>query len=315
VLGARGLVVRLGDRDGRPDSYYGRQLQESAVAGLPSEARIFPRLEPAGHDGLSRIAARVDLRGPALQPETQTDIRIAPSLVGREMLERIPASAVIALADPEDRNRDGISGRARLIDGRLGRFGLKATAATIEDQIATAGNIDMGLASLGHEDHAGDCTQLEDACLQRASGRASDDISREDIDALAAFVRSLSISGRPEPPEVFLKAGCAECHVPRFTSPDGAPLSPYTDLLLHDMGEGLASGFGDGFASPTEWRTAPLVDQSPRGTKRRYLHDGRAANLEEAIRWHGGEAEAAKRSFDALQKDDQSALISFLSSL
>lgn len=315
VLGARGLVVRLGDRHGRPDPYYGRQLQESALAGLLPEARIFPRLEPAGPDGLSRMAARIDLEAPALDPETRTDIRAAPSLLGRAMLERIPAWAVLALADPDDRNNDGISGRVRLVEG-LGRFGLKATTPTLEDQIATAANVDMGLSSPDRESPGGDCTLLEKACLQRVSSNADQDMSSEDIGALAAFVRSIALPPRrPEPPAVFLEAGCAECHVPKVTSLDGTPLNPYTDLLLHDMGEGLASAFGDGFASPSEWRTAPLIDLAPRGGKRRYLHDGRAANLEEAIRWHGGEAEKAKRSFEALRNDQKSALVSFLGSL
>ncbi|MFL5258469.1 MAG: di-heme oxidoredictase family protein [Hyphomicrobiales bacterium] len=315
VLGARGLVVRLGRPNQSPDPYYGRQLQESAVAGLSPEARIFPRLELSGSNGLSHMAARIDVEGPRLHSETRTDIRIAPSLVGRAMLERIPVAAVLALADPDDRNRDGISGRARLIEGRLGRFGLKATATSIEDQIATAANVDMGLSSPDRDDPDGDCTPLETSCLQRASSHADEDISSGEIGALAAFVRSLAQPARPEPPQIFTKAGCTECHVPKFTSLDGVPLSPYTDLLLHDMGEGLAAGFGDEFASPREWRTAPLIDLASRAGKRRYLHDGRAANLAEAIRWHGGEAEKAKHSFEMLPNAEQSALIFFLSSL
>ena len=321
VLGAVGLIVRLGDAQGRPDPFYGRQLQEGAAPGVPAEARIFPHLEAAGETGLMRMATRIDLNGRPLDQATRSEIRVAPSLLGRSLLERVPIGAVLALSDPDDRDHDGISGRPRMIAGELGRFGLKATARSIHEQAADAAFVDLGLSSPTRPEAHGDCTPLETACLQLASGRSAaedgGEMSGENVSLISAYVASLNPpqQHRTAPPPVFMAAGCAQCHVPVLKAENGEPLPVFSDLLLHDLGDGLAGGFGDDFATANEWRTAPLIDLDPRGGRRRYLHDGRAGSIAEAILWHGGEAQAAKDRFKALPDADKEALIAFVSSL
>jgi CxxC motif-containing protein (DUF1111 family) len=320
VLGVGGLIIRLGDVHGRADPYYGRQLQERAVPGLAAEARIFPHLEKGAED-LERMVAKIDLNGPPLAATTHTELRVAPSLAGRSLIERVSPESVLALADPDDRDHDGISGRARLINGELGRFGLKATGRSVHEQVADAAAFDIGLSSPGRPQDFGDCTPLEHECLHMASGRSAamdgEEISDQVVSLIGAYVESLKPppQHRADPPLAFTEAGCAQCHVPNLKAADGSPLPVFTDLLLHDLGDGLAGGFGDDFATPNEWRTAPLIDLDPRGGKRRYLHDGRAASIDEAIRWHSGEAAAAKARFEALSPEEKAALIAFVSSL
>jgi CxxC motif-containing protein (DUF1111 family) len=321
ALGAAGLVIRLGDDHGRPDPYYGRQLQQGAVPGLMSEARIFPDLETADAMGLTRMDARIDLNGPPLAKGAHTDIRTAPSLAGRALIEQVAVDAVLSLADPSDRNHDGISGRARLIDGELGRFGQKATGRSINEQVADAAALDIGLSSREHPRVSGDCTSLETECLRMASIRGAatsgEEISAEMVSLIAAYVRSLKppAEHRADTPEAFIEVGCGQCHVPTLRAQSGEPLPVYSDLLLHDLGDGLRGGFDDGFAAAGEWRTAPLIDLDSKGGKRRYLHDGRAGTIDEAIRWHGGEAEAARKRFEALTAAEKAALIAFVRSL
>jgi CxxC motif-containing protein (DUF1111 family) len=312
------MIVRLGDEQGAPDPYYGRQLQERAVPGLASEARIFPQLEPA-QPGLSRMAAKIELNGPPLAHGISRELRVAPSLAGRRLIERASAEQVLALADPEDRDHDGISGRARIVAGELGRFGQKGTGRTIHEQAADAAAFDMGLSSPAQSQPFGDCTPLQTDCLRMASGRSAnmdgEEISNEVVNLIGAYVASLGSPRRQAPPGVFAEAGCAACHVPALLAADGEELPVFTDLLLHDLGEGLKGAIADDFATASEWRTAPLIDLDPKGGKRRYLHDGRAATIEEAIRWHGGEAEGARTRFEALPSEEKEALVDYVRSL
>ena len=135
---------------------------------------------------------------------------------------------------------------------------------------------------------------------------------------VAAYVASLTprpVPANPEAKRLLAATGCTACHVESLKSETGDSLPVFTDLLLHDMGDGLAGGFPDGFATAQEWRTAPLIDLAARNGKRRYLHDGRAATLDEAIRWHGGEAAKAKEQYMKLSESDRAKLIDYLGSL
>ncbi|CAN5338165.1 di-heme oxidoredictase family protein [soil metagenome] len=325
VLGAGGFIVRLGDAEGHPDPFYGRQIQERAIPGLEPEARIFPKLEPVA--ALTRMGMDLDFNGPGLAPATRTEIRVAPSLAGRGLIEQVSTGAVLALADPEDRDHDGISGRARVLaeeNGRpvIGRFGLKATAISIADQAADAAAFDLGLSSPLRRLPFGDCMPDQLRCLAMATGRSPDfdgeEISRAMVTMLANYVRSLKRPSVPDDPKaarLFASIGCAACHRPAMPGEDGQSLPIFSDLLLHDMGDGLAGTIGDYFASPREWRTAPLMDLKPLKGQRRYLHDGRAATIGEAVEWHGGEADKARSAFDALSEAERTRLVNYLKSL
>lgn len=325
VLGVAGFVVRLGDSQGNPDPVLGRQLQEHAIPGLMPEARIEPHLEQ-GSDGLSRMLAKITFNQAKPDLSMRQEFRVAPSLLGRGLMARVAPQEILKNADPDDRDGNGISGRARIIatpeGSRLGRFGLKATAASIADQAADAAMLDMGLSSPLRPFPYGDCTKAETNCLANATGRSPDldgeEISRQMVEMVAAYVASLKPRQAPANPEgerLLSASGCTACHMPSLKAVTGEALPVFTDLLLHDMGDGLAGAFPDGFASANEWRTAPLIDLAAQKGKRRFLHDGRAASLDEAIRWHGGEAVKAKELYMNLPASDRVRLIDYLGSL
>jgi CxxC motif-containing protein (DUF1111 family) len=323
VLGVAGFVVRLGDGFGHPDPHFGKQVQERAIPGLEPEARIEPAIEKAD-DALERIKVLVIFNGGVPDAATHQQILVAPSLIGRGMIEKVTMDAVLALADPDDKNGDGISGRARLLDGgkAIGRFGTKATGRSIAEQAADAAAFDMGLSSPLRPFPYGDCTPQQQRCLNQANGRSSDfdneEISGAIIKAVAAYVISLNHkapASDPQGEQLFASTGCAQCHVPLMPSKTGKVLPVFSDLLLHDLGDGLSGAFGDDEFSAREWRTAPLIDMDARQGKRRYLHDGRAATIADAIRWHAGEAQKARDHFLSLGDDDRTRLLHYVGSL
>lgn len=325
VLGSAGFVVRLGDAQGHADPLLGRQLQEHAIPGLVPEARIAPYLEK-GADGLSVMRARITYNDATPAPGIHEEFRVAPSLVGRGLIARVAESEILNRADPQDRNGDGIKGRTRIVStpegSRIGRFGLKATGVSIADQAADAMMLDMGLSSPFRPDPYGDCTSAQLKCLANANGRSpssdGEEISKQMVEMVAAYVATLTprrVPANAEADRLLAATGCAACHVRTLKSEAGDALPVFTDLLLHDMGDGLAGGFPDGFATAREWRTAPLIDLASQNGKRRYLHDGRAATLDEAIRWHGGEAQKAKELYMNLSAADRTKLIDYLGSL
>ena len=256
---------------------------------------------PDDPDGALNVAMTLD-RG-ALDPATRQSVRIAPPLRGRALLDRIDADAVLALADPDDADGDGISGRARMIDvdgvELLGRYGWKAATTGLEEQIADAFASDLGLSSARKPFPHGDCTEREIDCIGAPTGESvrfeNHEISAEMIKVVAAYVGEPASAERPQPRTTSaarrssLDAGCAACHAPSMPSTDGGSVAAYTDLLLHDMGKDLDDGVGEPGVASAEWRTAPLIGMTPT-PGRRYLHDGRAPTLDLAIRAHGGEA-------------------------
>lgn len=323
TLHARGLVVRFATADGGPDPYYGHQLQDRAVPGLASEGRL--TVGAGDENGLLHWS--MTLVGPPLAAGVGSGLRLAPSLVGRAELARIDPAAILAAADPDDRDGDGISGRARIVSrkgGRPepGRFGWKASVADLPAQVALAFALDMSLSSRGAPFPYGDCTPAEAECLAAPTGLKAGDAGQELSDAIITLLADFLATRRAPPPSedskamrLFSETGCAACHRPTMPEVSGRPVRTFTDLLLHDMGPELDDGVGEPGAASAEWRTAPLADLDRRDGRRRYLHDGRAATLDAAIVAHGGEAAAVRARYAALTPADRATLLRFIEGL
>lgn len=335
-----------------PEPTYGSQFQDISVGGMPPEGTFSihyteQEISLAGGETVSLRSPTYEVRNLGYGP-MHTDVmlspRVAPQMIGLGLLEAIPTNDIIANVDPEDANGDGISGRAQIIispeynSPMLGRFGLKAGAATIYEQTAGAFHGDIGISTpLFHEGY-GACTKAQADCRAAPDGNSAvnddSELSADGLDTVVFYSRNLAVPARRsigDPvvlrgKQVFYQSGCIDCHRPKFVTrrlPNRPEQSfqliwPYSDLLLHDMGEGLADHRPEGRATGTEWRTAPLwgIGLTKQVSGHSYfLHDGRARNLLEAVLWHGGEAEIAKNKVVKLPKPDRDALIEFLESL
>jgi len=317
-IAGRGFVIRFGDADGRPDPLYGHMLQQQAVQGMRPEGRV---VLLASADPAKGYTYDLDLMRGDLDQATRVSARLAPPIVGRALLEQIDGDAVLGHADPGDLDGDGVSGRPRIVDGVLGRYGWKAQSTSLEAQIADAFAVDIGLSSALRPFPHGDCTALEPDCSAAPTGASErydgHELSPEIVELVAAYVRSLkSPAAKDDEASValFASTGCATCHVPEMPGWDGGMIAAHTDLLLHDMGEALDDGVGEPGVASAEWRTAPLIGMAPI-SGRRYLHDGRAATIDAAIRAHGGEASAALSRYLSLSDEEQQALAAYVESL
>lgn len=335
-----------------PDPVYGKQLQDLAVPGLAGEGRMGISYEETPFvfaDGTTASLRKPTYTvenpgyGP-LAPRTTISPRMTPQMIGLGLVEQIHPADILANADPDDIDADGISGKASIVrdantgELTLGRFGWKASIPTIRQQSAEAFVGDIGISNPDLPKHWGDCTETQTACLESAIGvqeRLGDTEAPDPVlDLVTFYSQHLAVPRRRDidKPDVlrgkqmFYESGCASCHTPKFVTRRDAPnkahafqlIWPYSDFLLHDMGEDLADGQQVGDADGTEWRTAPLwgIGLTERVSGHTFfLHDGRARNLTEAILWHGGEAEAARDRFATLPKADRDALIRFLESL
>ena len=334
-----------------PDPSYGTQLQDFALAGHPAEYRLditYEEVPVALSDGETASLRRpsykaADLGYGPLHPDAMLSPRVAPQMIGLGLLESIPVEDLLAKADPDDEDGDGISGRPNIVwstefgEPMMGRFGHKAGMPTVMEQSAAAFAGDIGISSPLYPAPYGDCTELQANCIEAPHG--DNDARGFEIDAIgmdlvAFYSRNLGVPARRDTDdpevlrgkEVFLASGCASCHTPAYVThrmPDRPEQSfqliwPYTDLLLHDMGEGLADNRPEARATGREWRTPPLwgigLTQRVSGHTQ-FLHDGRARSLLEAILWHGGEAQAARDTVVSMPKADRDALIRFLGSL
>ena len=340
-----------------PEPTYGLQLQTNAIQGHASEGQLRVtytdqpvRLGDGASVVLHQPSYSIDRLGYGpLHPGTLQSPRLAPALIGLGLLEAVPDTEILAFEDPDDRNGDGISGRASrvgpVVNGAraIGRFGWKAGHPTVRAQVAEAFAIDMGLSSAQQPLPAGDCTPRQTLCRAAPDGGSArhggHEVGDTVLDLVTSYVTgiapppgsrsSLEPSPSLEPSQgqrLFEQAQCALCHRPALktgrhtqaTEAAAGAIRPYTDLLLHDMGAGLADHRPEGAASGSEWRTAPLwgigqsLDVAGRG---HLLHDGRAGSIEEAILWHGGEAQAARDAFAALPRADRDRLIQFVRSL
>ncbi len=322
----RRYVVKVGDENGNPDPFMGAVLQPLSTG---------PNTE--GSVSLESWTESNGLRSPnfafAPSPPAQFSARIAPQLVGIGLLEAIVEADIEALADPNDDNSDGISGRLQLVtdpvtgQSRVGRFGWKAGEASVRHQVAAALNTDIGVMTASRPNP--DCGVSQFDC-----GTSNIELSENNVDKLAAYVSLLGVRARRDLENpvalqgeaLFGSAGCTGCHTDTLQTSPYHPhaelrdqtIHPYTDLLLHDMGPGLASTLGEGEASGAEWRTAPLWGiglTAGVSEGEAYLHDGRARTLTEAILWHGGEGEASRQAFASMSQSDQNAVLAFLKSL
>ena len=249
--------------------------------------------------------------------------RTSPVVFGRGLLDLVSDSVILSYADPDDRNHDGIRGRpGRSLDGRIGRFGRKAFVPSLHEFNAGAFPTETGV------------TDPEQPTEENVGGQplppgvdpvADPEITQDALDLADDFVRFL---GAPTPVklgkdgrrgrELFSQIGCASCHIPTLRT-GGSPVRAlahrdfpaYTDLLLHDMGPDLAD-ICLGVATPSDFRTEPLLDLRD---AKRFLHDGQATTLEQAIDLHGGEGSGARDRFKVLSAADRSAIIAFLKAL
>lgn len=324
-------VVKVGDdAAGAPHPILGSVLQpQNTGASAEGNAVISSYTITSGTygDGTSYSLRKPNYSFTGPTP-SHFSARVAPQLIGMGLLEAIKESDIVALADPEDENSDGISGRTQTVidpetgEQRLGRFTYKAAQPKVSHQIAAALNTDMGMT-----------TSLF-PILDGEIVPESPEVSDSDLDLMSRYVSLLGVSARRdhddvqalEGEQIFIAAQCAKCHTQEFTTSSYHPMAelrnqtirPFTDLLLHDMGPGLADNMGELNASGAEWRTSPLwnIGLTTRVSGgESYLHDGRARNLSEAILWHGGEAEASKENFRTMSAADRSALLKFLESL
>ncbi len=343
----RGLLFRLsvpGPDGPSPEPAYGGQLQDRAIISAKPEGRMVVRyeeIEGAYADGtpysLRRPAYSVeDLAFGPMSPGVMISPRVAPAIIGMGLLEAVPAETILTRADPEDHDGDGISGRPNMVwDVRsqsfvLGRFGWKANQPSVEQQVAGAFNGDIGITSVLFPEE--NCPAPQSACASAPSG-GSPELTEDRLNKVALYSRTLAVPAMrnaADPTvlkgaELFVATGCSVCHTPMHVTGDhtidalsGQTIYPYTDLLLHDMGEGLSDNRPDFEARGVEWRTPPLwgiglVEEVNGHTM--FLHDGRARNLAEAILWHDGEAAASKDGFVGLSKDERDALVFFLESI
>lgn len=332
------LLVRVSVLEGEPSVTHGvvpvpglgTQLQDHAIYGVEPEVSVSVGwVERAGEYGdgapfslVSPSLAITLANGEPLRGDVMTSPRIPPPVFGLGLIEAVPEDEILARADPDDVDGDGISGRPnRVWDVRaattvLGRLGWKANVPNLTQQAAAAYANDLGVSSPLFPEADG-TAEIDEVTMKRA----------------ALYTQTLAVPRRDrwDEPEVrqgealFVSTGCAACHVEELHT--GAhdiaalvdqTIHPYTDLLLHNMGFDLADGRPDFLASGTEWRTAPLWGLGVAQTVLPYsgfLHDGRARSIEEAILWHGGEAEHAKETFRTLPASDREDMLAFLRSL
>ncbi|UII31773.1 c-type cytochrome [Fulvivirga ulvae] len=327
------------------DPNYGGQLNPLSILGVPAEGDMevtYQEVTGSYADGTT-----YSLRKPtytftngsygSLAAGAMVSPRVAPHMVGLGLLASIDESTLMAMADPDDVDGDGISGRINRVwdfekeTQAIGRFGWKANQPTLRQQTAGAFLGDIGITSSVFPEQ--DCMDSQTACKESPEG-GEPELKESILEKVTLYSGTLAVPKRRDWKDdvvlqgkrLFLGANCSACHIPKVETGYNADfpefanqtIRPYTDLLIHDMGEGLADNRPDYQATGAEWRTPPLwgiglfkiVNDHTF-----YLHDGRARNLEEAILWHGGEAEAAKQAFVQMEKQEREALIKFLESL
>jgi CxxC motif-containing protein (DUF1111 family) len=345
-----GLLLRLSvpgmdERGGpAPEPQYGGQFNHHSITGVPAEGTasvVYEEVEGQYGDGETYSLRRPEYRlddlafGP-LSEGAMISPRAAPAMIGLGLLEAIPEEDIVAAADEDDADGDGISGRPNRVWNQqtgqtaLGRLGWKANQPDMRHQVAGAFLGDMGITSSLFS--SPDCTEAEVDCALAPDG-GEPEIGDERLDRVVFYSRTLAVPARRElddpgvvrGKQLFEQTGCAACHTPSFRTGEfvieelsDQKIRPYTDLLLHDMGPELSDGRPDYLATGGEWRTPPLWGLGLVHVVNHHqylLHDGRARGFAEAILWHGGEAEASRDAFRALVREDRESLLSFLESL
>ncbi|HUJ09341.1 MAG TPA: di-heme oxidoredictase family protein [Verrucomicrobiae bacterium] len=325
-------LIEVGsDADGAPDPVYGSVLLMQNVNG-PSEGTAtiasYTITTNTYGDGTVYTLQKPNY---AFSPHTPAffSVRFARPLVGLGLLEAIRESDILALADPSDADHDGVAGCIQTATDpwtgqpRLGRFGYKAAGFSVEHFVCAALNLELGVT-----------TPIFPHLFNGPDPFGPPEVTADEANQWTRYLSALGVNARRDlrnsatlhGEQLFITADCAKCHTPTFTTSPYHPMAelrnqiihPYSDLLLHDLGPGLADNLNQGNASGAQWRTSPLwsigLTAGVAGGEA-YLHDGRARTLEEAILWHGGEAEASKEAFRTMSASDRTALIAFLKSL
>jgi len=320
-----------------PEPTYGSQLSINAIHSVPYEgkpSRNYIDKTAVLNENKKIILHRpiygiTDLQYGALSKDVVISQRVAPALVGLGLLEQISDKQLLANEDIDDKNRDGISGKANRVYSletykiEIGRYNWKANASKVKHQVAGAMINDMGLTSplYPHES----CTNSQKECLASSKGRDPLDVTMKRLDAVTFYLKNLKVPQNRQNKhyknglQIFKQLSCASCHIPTFILDGGERIHPFSDLLLHDMGEDLADGRVEFQATGAEFRTPPLwgisVYKKILKDRVNFLHDGRAKTVEEAILWHSGEAEQSKNNFLHLLPKQQKMLIDFLEKL
>lgn len=348
---ATGFLLRLSidevDEHGEAmgDPNYGGQFNDLAISTVNNEGDIavnFEYISGTYDDGTpytlrKPIYTLTNLNYGDLDPSVMMSPRIGQQMIGLGLLEAVSAQTIQRLEDEGDYNGDGISGKINYVwniaeeTTTIGKFGWKANQPNLLQQVAGAFQGDLGIKSylFPAENH----TELQTECLDLPDG-GTVEIDDDDLYKTYLYCATLAVPARRNVNDIQVKTGellfktmdCAKCHIPNMVTGNthelpflnNQKIQPFTDLLLHDMGDGLADNRPDFLATGNEWRTQPLWGIGLISIVNGHtflLHDGRARNVEEAILWHGGEAEHAKNQFKSLSAQQREALIAYINSL
>lgn len=345
------MLVRLsipgvGEHGGvNPHPHYGDQLNDRAIRGVPAEGRVeitYSEIKgkyPDGQEYSLRVPSYrfVDLAFGLLDKEVMFSPRVAPAVIGLGLLETVEEKTIRSFERKQYLHPDKVSGRVNIVwdevnqQEAIGRFGWKANQPNLAQQDAGAFVGDIGITNpIFHEENIPDVQHI----AKKMPTGGLPELDQESFDKLVFYTRVLAVPIRRNVKDpvvmrgerLFKKIGCAVCHIPMMKTGENKAIPqlahqkiyPYTDLLLHDMGDGLSDGRPDFLATGNEWRTPPLWGSGLVRTVNKhtfFLHDGRARNFEEAILWHGGEAEISKGRFKQLPYQKRQELIAFLESL
>lgn len=331
-----GLILRFSN----DTSHYGAQLQDRAVLGVLAEGRL-RTTEISTPKSVAGTAPAHYQKAVISQPQygeppAQQSARLAPALIGMGLIDAISDQQLYAAQDPDDQNRDGISGRVNLVwditrgTTRPGRFGWRAEQPTLHQQIAAAFSQDMGIRSSLYPQPqcpAGASSAVT-SCLEEAN--SAPEISNKLLTAVSYYIANLAVPAAAFTPstqmgyDIFTRIQCADCHQAKqqITQRRAGKvitqnIFPFSDFLLHDMGKDLADNSATAQPVDREWRTAPLWGLGLRNKEGEsgLLHDGRAATIHDAVRWHGGEAQAARLKYNELTSHEREQLLHFLKAL
>lgn len=320
-----------------PNSVYGNQLSINGIHGIDFEGNLkidFEELEVIFPDGEKQLLLKpkyslVNLNYGALSEDSNVSYRLAPTLNGMGLITLISDEDILKNVDENDANKDGISGRANWVYSNLtkkeelGKYTWKASVAFLKEQVAGAASNDMGLTTSIFPNE--NCSSFQKECNKAPKAKDVIDLPDERLDAVTYYLKNIKTytpqitKEYKEGLEIFEQISCSKCHISSFDTKKGFKVFPYSDFLLHDMGEELSDGRVEFKANGNEWRTAPLwglaLHEKINKEKPRLLHDGRARSFQEAILWHGGEAVKAKENYMNLPKEKREKLLKFLEEL
>ncbi|PHR72778.1 MAG: thiol oxidoreductase [Arcobacter sp.] len=343
---SRAMVVRLSipnskkdlsylQRGFTPEPTYGAQIAINGTHDVPFEAKLaisYENTYVTYKNGQTVVLKKPtytlkNLNYGPLHKDTIISVRKAPALVGLGLLSLLSDEEILKNQDINDENNDGISGVANIVYSikeqkfTLGRYTYKASAPSVVHQSAAAFINDMGLTSSYFPND--NCSSVQTKCNNAPKGRHKLDVPDLRLNAVAFYLKHLKVpfvkNKNIEGEKLFKSIGCISCHVSELKTKNNLIIKPFSDFLLHDMGEGLSDGRSEYKAGPQEWRTAPLwgINSYEKAIKKKvdYLHDGRASTIEEAILWHDGEAKNSKEAFKSLNEKNRQYLLKYIKEL